>query len=86
MPGKPLILAARLTAHPSLFEVARKDDAQRGGANPGSNHEGTMQTHQQLATAAELLYNCKIDRATRGQASNVVIANAILLKAAAGGN
>lgn len=86
MPGEPLILAAGLAAHPGLFEVARKDDAQRCGAYPGGDHESTVQAHQQLAGAAHILYDGQIDGIARRQAANIVIANAVLLQAAARGD
>lgn len=84
MPGEPLIRAAALAAHPRLLEVARKDDAQRGGSNPCGNHEGTVELDEQSARTTQVLHLRQIDRLRRGQASNVVVAHAVLLKAAAG--
>lgn len=86
MPGEPLILATGLAAHPRLLEVACKDDAQRCGANPGGDHKGAMQTHQQLAGATHILNDGQIDGTARGQATNIVIADAVLLQAAARGD
>lgn len=79
VPGEPLVLAAALAAHPCLLEVAGEDNSQRGGTDPGGNHEGPVELNQQFAGSLQILNFRQIDGLSRGQAADVVVANTVLL-------
>lgn len=78
MPGKPLILSAQLTAHPGLLEIPRQQDSNWRCANPGDNHECTVQAQQQHTASTHVAHFGQGQGSRRSLSSDVVVGHGVV--------